>query len=1264
MSPRDLPSHPAWPRLKGQRVVAVLEALAVVDPDAAADLADEVRSQIGLAPTSSQELLHRFLGLRTLGELIEGWQPQRRSRRIDDEALGAALEALLPQRPGLGEGRAAAGSSAAASGGSGASGSASGSGAAREAALKADVAVLGRRVARFQKEIYDLGSTYGPGLPTWGSALTVGHWLTLRDASLRGAQRWAQSMLETLDRRELADEGLRAQRRATWEAAAGSPEVRAVLELRDSLAKSDVLVPDAQIRTGVDAAWQPQEARFVVTRRGLLACLAHEACDEASIELTDPQAPVAQCRFAARRPCTLKLLASETLLDLMMPAAAENPLREYMARPPWRRLLDRLEAVARTKDLSLRPSEPEATLGWVVSPPDEAELCWVRPRKRQEGLTTQKLGMQKHELEVLLEDPRDRVAWMIARSDKTGSGEARVGPTLAALVGHPRVFLRHEGELVPVEVASGDPAVGVEPAADGSARLVVKFGGATLAQARRPNAGDWAVAYDGDARRVVVGRWTRAAVALWEAWDKAPVPVPLEAREALAATMVGLSKDAPVAFEASWLGDALPPEDKTVVRLGFAGSKGHKALTIEVCVQPVPELGPVTPAAGAEVVPVRRDGRLGHVVRDFDVEEAAVLRVADDLELPHGPTMWRLDSLEAALEAVQRLEKVQAELLWQSKPPRIARGARADKLSLRVGLKKDWLGLSGGLRVDGGELPLAELLEALRDKKRFVALDDERFIELDEVLRQSLAPLALIARRGAQGLGASPLAGAMLAELEAVGAAIDAPAEWLEQRQRMDDAARWEPPLPAGLVADLRPYQRDGFVWAARLAAWARGACLADDMGLGKTLQALALILHRQPLGRTLVVAPTSVVPNWLREAKRFAPGLAPVVVGGQGSVGLMKGASVVLTTYDVLVRNEPAFAEEPWATLVLDEAHAIKNAATKRAQTVKSLDVQFCLALTGTPVENRPSELWSLFQAVAPGLLGSAESFRQEYARPIEAEKSADAARRLARLVRPFVLRRAKSEVEKDLPPRVDVRVDVVLGPRRARALRARPALGAVGAGEARGGEGAVGGGRGIVKILAVLMRLRQLACHPRLVDPEAPLASAKLDQLLLLLEELRAEKRRALVFSQFTELLALVRGALDDAGITYAYLDGSTPAEKRIGEVDRFQAGTVDCFLLSLKAGGVGLNLTTASEVVLLDPWWNPAVEDQAADRAHRIGQDKAVTIYRLVASQTIEEQILALHADKRAMVSSLLEGTASSKALTADELMSLLAEEPDAA
>jgi SNF2 family DNA or RNA helicase len=472
----------------------------------------------------------------------------------------------------------------------------------------------------------------------------------------------------------------------------------------------------------------------------------------------------------------------------------------------------------------------------------------------------------------------------------------------------------------------------------------------------------------------------------------------------------------------------------------------------------------------------------------------------------------------------------------------------------------------------------------------------------------------------------------------------------------MKAARSFEPSLPAQLTADLRPYQAEGYQWLARLAEWGVGACLADDMGLGKTVQALAVLLARAERGPALVVAPTSVCFNWVREAERFAPSLRPVLFreGDRAATLAALGPSDLLVcSWGLLVGHAEPLAKVRFATLVLDEAQAIKNPATRRARAARDLSTEWRVALSGTPLENHLGELWSLFRVVAPGLLGSWESFRERFASPIERDRNPERLAALSRVVRPFILRRTKDQVAKELPARTEVRQLVTLSaPERQLYDDARIAAVARLAEEGGGSDQ-----QKRFEVLAALTRLRQLACHPKLYDPASSVPSSKLSRFMEIVAELKDNGHRALVFSQFTSHLALVREALDEKGVTYLYLDGQTPVPERVRRVDAFQAGQADLFLISLKAGGTGLNLTAADYVVHLDPWWNPSVEDQATDRAHRIGQVRPVTVYRLVSKGTIEEAILALHEEKRDLVAGVLDGAGTAAKLTNVELIALI-------
>ncbi|MBT9531447.1 MAG: DEAD/DEAH box helicase, partial [Pseudomonas sp.] len=409
-------------------------------------------------------------------------------------------------------------------------------------------------------------------------------------------------------------------------------------------------------------------------------------------------------------------------------------------------------------------------------------------------------------------------------------------------------------------------------------------------------------------------------------------------------------------------------------------------------------------------------------------------------------------------------------------------------------------------------------------------------------------------------------------------------------------------------------------------------------------------MLQRAPRGPQLVVAPTSVAINWLSEAQRFAPTLNVHNYQQTRSLEGVGPLDLVVVSYGLLQQDHQAFVAQHWTSVVLDEAQAIKNAGSKRSQAAMTLQADFKLIATGTPLENHLGELWNLFRFINPGLLGSQERFAERFSTPIErGEQSARKA--LKALIQPFILRRLKSQVLDELPPRTEITYKVPLSAEEAHyyeALRQQAVQSLI---------SAPAGQNQSLQVLAEITRLRRFCCHPSLVMPGAGLSGSKLAAFAEIVVELLENKHKALVFSQFVDHLTIVRGWLDEQGIHYQYLDGSTSPKERKARMDAFQAGVGEIFLISLKAGGTGLNLTAADYVIHLDPWWNPAVEDQASDRAHRMGQLRPVTIYRLVTEHTIEEQIVALHSKKRALADSLLDGGELSAKLDADALLSLL-------
>lgn len=686
-----------------------------------------------------------------------------------------------------------------------------------------------------------------------------------------------------------------------------------------------------------------------------------------------------------------------------------------------------------------------------------------------------------------------------------------------------------------------------------------------------------------------------------------------------------------------------------------------EGVRLQLLVRPLAESSWFRPGQGAQNVLGERDGKPLQVSRDLAGECQAlqqVLHACPGLaNAANDGQEWQLDDAQQALQVLSELHALdgnQVHCVWPEGERMRIKG-RQTLSELKLGLRQqgEWFVLQGEIALDDGKvLQLRQLLELLKASPgRFLKLDERDWLALDQRLRKRLEELAQLAERVTDhGLRLSPLTAPLLAALAEEVGEFKADKSWQAHLEKLQSLRDYQPQLPRTLQADLRVYQQEGFIWLARLAKWGVGACLADDMGLGKTVQLLALLLQRAADGPQLVVAPTSVTLNWLAESRRFAPQLKLHLYQQARNLTVLGPGDLVITSYGLLQQDSAAFAACHWNSVVLDEAQAIKNAQTKRSQAVMALQSNFRVVATGTPLENHLGELWNLFRFINPGLLGSQESFASRFATPIE-QGDAAARRGLKALIQPFLLRRLKSQVLDELPARTETTYKVPLFDEEAHLYEAlrQQALNNV-------SEVAPGVGKSF-QILTEITRLRRFCCHPTLVMPGSTLPGSKFQAFTEIVEELLDNGHKALVFSQYVDHLSIVRAWFAEKGIAYQYLDGSVSTKERENRVNAFQAGVGEMFLISLKAGGSGLNLTAADYVIHLDPWWNPAVEDQASDRAYRIGQQRPVTIYRLVAEGTIEEQIVALHARKRDLADSLLEGGEISAKLDADALLTLL-------
>ncbi len=579
-------------------------------------------------------------------------------------------------------------------------------------------------------------------------------------------------------------------------------------------------------------------------------------------------------------------------------------------------------------------------------------------------------------------------------------------------------------------------------------------------------------------------------------------------------------------------------------------------------------------------------------------------------------------------------------------------------ISFRVSSEIDWFDVDAVVQFGDTQISLKDVRKAVRRRERFVKLADGSLGEIPAEWLEKYRYLFSMSEETDDGLR---LAGAQITLLDQLlmeGDRVEADAEFQRRREHLRGFEEIKPSvMPQNISGTLRPYQKSGVDWLHFLHDYGFGGCLADDMGTGKTFTTLAFLQSlsetNHATAATLLVLPRSLVFNWEREAAKFTPSLRLLNhahATRAKDLAQFDEYDLVLTTYGILLRDIELLRRHRFHYVILDEAQAIKNPLSQSAKAVRLLAADHKLSLTGTPVENSTVELWSQFAFLNPGLLGNFEHFRTEFAGAIEKNHDEIAAAFLRKLVHPFILRRTKDQVAPELPPRTEEILTVELEPGqkklydKTRDFYRDQILGIVdgsGVSDAR------------MKILEGLLRLRQIANHPRLVEPDTRAVSGKFERLLETLETLRAEGHKALVFSQFVSMLTLVREALDARKIPYAYLDGQT--QDRQARVDAFQSDpNLPFFLISLKAGGVGLNLTAADYVIHIDPWWNPAVEMQATDRTHRIGQTRPVFVYKLITRETVEEKILLLQDRKRALVSQLISTeTSFFKSLTKQDI-----------
>ena len=963
-----------------------------------------------------------------------------------------------------------------------------------------------------------------------------------------------------------------------------------------------------------------------------------------------------------------------TVLDL--PPEDEKYLRqamdEYRLAPLWmpRRkdelwqlALDELTKIAPKPTAAKNAAGPAAMVGWHVTLIEDKGLYRaenIEPRlhkRRADGswsvgrtMALTKLRSGEYDEHLLPEDLAMKAGIKI---DTGWRGDQHYLPseTLAGLVGNTRVFEISGNNPQPIRIVPGECCLQAEKASGGY-RISLPFSRKTLGNGvvmRREAPDTYKLfRFDENIRKIaeLLSRYGN---------EKEQLLIPAQGEKAFQTAMTRLSGAIRVVgtIEVSGVEGVTQIDGKVELHMRLTPSGA--GIAMELLNRPVPQLGyMVIPGAGAPQTLVDSGKEKLAVTRNLKLEKSRVKELLAACPALSGwetsVNRWEIDDLASALTVLGELHDAAAPvtLEWpQGKGYEVTRRIDFGDMEFSLGFSaSEWLTIGGRVKVDEQEVAhLALILQKLPDAiGDFIPLDERKYLRLTSKMRRQLEELSGALQGKGDTLTAP--AGALPLLLEALPEKVQAGfgQVWRERADAFRRALEITPAVPKGLQGELRPYQQDGFVWLSRLYEWGVGACLADDMGLGKTVQILALLLNRAAAGPSLVIAPASVCRNWQREAARFAPGLNVRLLGNtdraEGIGGLTK-YDVLVCSYGLLVSEEELLAGKNWNCVVLDEAQAIKNHQSKRAHAAKKLKAKFRLSATGTPLENHLDELWSLFDFINPKLLGTYAHFTHKFM------SSAAPAHVLKKLVGPFILRRLKTQVLDELPPKTEITLEVTLSNQERNLYETlrREALQSL-------SEDSAGTHIGI---LAQLTRLRRACCHPTLVAPKTPMAGAKMELLADLVNELRDGGHRALIFSQFVDFLSLVRHHFDAEKIAYQYLDGSTPVEDRMTRVDAFQHGEGDFFLISLKAGGTGLNLTAANYVILLDPWWNPAVENQAADRAHRIGQNQPVTVYRLITADTVEERVIELHARKREMAEEILDGAEKTR-LSKDELMML--------
>lgn len=968
-------------------------------------------------------------------------------------------------------------------------------------------------------------------------------------------------------------------------------------------------------------------------------------------------------------------------LNQNTPFGAFRFLNLLKVKQPWEYAIDQLHLIVADKDSLSQKSAfsssslPERRLVWLIHP-DNLDIEALEQKQLKSGMWSDGRAvalkrfykadtsldyLTEHDKEAVKGLRRETYGWY---NEENFNWDKR--QTLKALIGHPLVFhLQNRG--VNLELVKGELELQAEKVANGYHLSLAHYSEAPRVFLERETT-----------NRYRVIDFSDDFVAIGKIVSKKGLTVPADAKDKVIEIIRNAKSGIRISSDIE--DDSIPavPGDTTCCVHLFPISDGMK---LNLWIKPFGDYGHYYRAAHGQMNVIAtitsENTENGEkirqkVMRDFSQEKESVKSLINGCptlaELDEKNDEWYFESIETCLEVLLELEEYKKShplnIEWpKGQTLKLKQTVSFKNLSLSIKGNRDWFEYEGEIKLDQGlALDMKNLLNLFENNNygRFVKLADGEFIALTEKFKKQLEELKAISEDNKIYRLSTGVLRTLAEDVEQ----MDGDQSWQDHIKKLQSMEKHSPAIPSTLQATLREYQEAGFKYLSRLAHWEIGACLADDMGVGKTVQTIALLLELAPLGPVLVVAPTSVCFIWREELTKFAPTLNAHTLSEasdrQVLVNSLGKMDVLICSYSLLHQSGEMLLDKDWQAVVLDEAQAIKNHDTKRAKCAIQLKSNCRIALTGTPIENHLGELWSIFRFLNPGLLGSLQSFQERYAAPIEKYNDAIAKRALKNLVHPYILRRTKTEVLQELPPKTEQ--SILIEPTaeemafyeavRVKALERIQRLESVTTENSSNNANTKR-----FSILAEIARLRQACCHSTLADPNINLESSKIKTFLNITKNLIENNHKALVFSQYVRYLDKIKQTLDAEKITYQYLDGSTPVKARQVAVAAFQAGAGDLFLISLKAGGAGLNLTAADYVIILDPWWNPAVEEQASDRAHRIGQERPVTVYRLIMKNSIEEKIIKLHKDKKDLADDLLSGSDISGKITEEELMRLI-------